>query len=110
MMLKRLRSWQPEASEEQLSAFIQEHGMLLDVLDESWQKFVKQRAELFQAAPPVYESHYAEGFSVDDLRHEPVTNAELMAFLSAFDRERTHNDRPFGDHVEYAEQDWEIEE
>ena len=53
MMLKRLRSWQPEASEEQLSAFIQEHGMLLDLLDESWQKFVKQRAELFQAAKAI---------------------------------------------------------
>ena len=105
-MLKRLRGWQPDASDEQLSAFIQEHGMLL----ERWQKFVKQRAELFQAASPVYESHYAEGFSVEDLRHEPVTNAELMAFLNTFDRERTHNDRPFGNHVEYTEQDWEIEE
>ena len=109
-MLKRLRGWQPDASDEQLSAFIQEHGMLLELLDESWQKFVKQRTELFQAAAPVYESHYAEGFSVEDLRHEPVTNAELMAFLNTFDRERTHNDRPFGNHIEYTEQDWEIEE
>ena len=108
-MLKRLRGWQPDASDEQLSAFIQVQGMLLELLDESWQKFVKQRTELFQAAAPVYKSHYAEGFSVEDLRHEPVTNAELMAFLNTFDRERTHNDRPFGNHVEYTEQDWEIE-
>ena len=74
MMLKRLRSWQPEASEEQLSAFIQEHGMLLELLDESWQKFVKQRAELFQAASPVYESHYAEGFSVCATNRLPMRN------------------------------------
>ena len=39
MDCERLRSWQPDATEEQLEAFAREHSMLLYLLDESWQKF-----------------------------------------------------------------------
>lgn len=109
MDCERLRSWQPGATEEQLEAFAREHRMLLNLLDESWQKFKNQCPELFQAAPAAPVSRYAEGYSVEDLAHFPVSNAELAAFLEVFDRERRHDDRPFGDDVEIVEQDWEIE-
>ena len=109
MDCERLRSWQPDATEEQLEVFAREHRMLLNLLDESWQKFKNQRPELFQAAPAAPVSRYAEGYSVEDLAHFPVSNAELAAFLEVFDRERRHNDRPFDDDVKIIEQDWEIE-
>lgn len=107
---ERLRSWQPDASMEQLAVFAQENHMLLGLLDDCWRKFQETHADLFQAALPVAESHYAEGFSVDDLEHFPVSDEEMAAFLNAFDRERERTDLPLGETVEIKEQDWEIED
>ena len=110
MQAEQLRSWQPDASDEQLNEFIQENHMLLGLLEECWRKFKEMRTDLFQAAFVASESHYAEGFSVDDLEHLPVSNEELAAFLNVFDHARERDDHPFGDNVEIQEQDWEIEE
>ncbi|MDK4679658.1 phenylacetate--CoA ligase [Kingella negevensis] len=110
MNIERLRSWQPEASEEQLALFAQENAALLALLDDSWAKFKINHAEFFQAATglPVSESRYAEGFSVDDLEHLPVSDAELMEFVRAFDNERPRKDRPFGDGVRVNDQNWDV--
>lgn len=110
MQAEQLRSWQPDASDEQLNAFIQENHMLLGLLEECWRKFKETRTDLFQAAFVATENPYAEGFSIDDLEHFPVSNEELAAFLNVFDQASKRDDRPFGDNVEIQEQDWEIEE
>lgn len=106
MTPEQLKSWQPDATTEQLSEFIQQNSTLFTLLEEMWQKYA---ATLPQPATESV-SHYAEGMSVEDLAHFPITHAEMMAFLSHFEKEREHNDRPFGNYVEIREQSWSIEE
>lgn len=103
-MLKpeHLRAWQPQASERQLAEFAEQNATLLRLLEEAWHKFAAETAP----APPLAE--YAAGVAPEDLRHDEVTPEQLAAFYNHFEREREHNDRPFGDHVPIREQDWTL--
>lgn len=99
---KHLSSWQPDASESQLNDFIQQNQTLLILLEEAWQKFIAQ------SSSPAAVHEYAADVSPEELSHHPITQEEMMAFLNHFEREREHNDRPFGDDVKISEQNWEI--
>ncbi len=106
MKPEHLRNWQPQATDEQLNDFIQQNLTLMQLLEETWSRFA---ATLPDAVPTVYESHYGEGVDWDSLEHVPISESEMIEFLNHFEKERAHNDRPFGDQVTIREQDWTID-
>lgn len=103
-----LQSWQADASLEQLADFIEQNKTLFTLLDEAWAKFMTTQPEK-PAPEPVYVSHYGEGIDVENLEHFPVSQEEMIEFLKHFEKERFHNDRPFGNHIHINEQNWEID-
>lgn len=88
MRPEHLQSWQPDADPEYLAEFVRRHQTLLTLLEEAWQKFA---AEVPPPAPAVPPAEYAAGFDVADLRHEPVSPADMAAFYERFERERGHD-------------------
>lgn len=101
-----LRHWQPQATDEQLNDFIQQNATLMILLEEAWQKFA---ANLPPTPPPAPTSQYAPDVDWETLEHFPVSNSEMIEFLNHFEKERHHNDQPFGNDVQINEQNWQIE-
>ncbi|SSY79794.1 hypothetical protein [Alysiella crassa] len=107
MKPEQLHSWQPQATIEQLSDFIQQNQTLMTLLEEAWQKFA---ATLPDNPPPTYVSNYGEGIDLETVEHFPISQEEMIEFLNHFEKERYHNDRPFGDSIHINEQDWTLSE
>lgn len=103
-----LSSWQPQASTEQLADFIQQNRTLLTLLEEAWVKFSTTLPQ--PHAPHSQSSRYTEQVDWDTLEHFPITHAEMVHFLNHFERERQHNDCPFGDQIEVNIPDWTIQD
>lgn len=108
MKPEALQSWQPQASLEQLSDFINKNSTLLILLEEAWDKFIAT-----QPASPIAESvkpvNQPSDINWETLEHFPITQDEMIEFLNHFEKERHHNDRPFGDNVVIQEQNWQID-
>lgn len=108
MTPEQLKSWQPHASETQLTEFIKENQTLLTLMEEAWQKFIQtQQTDCTSDIKPSVPE-YAAGVDIDSLSHHPVTREEMIEFLNHFEKEREHNDRPFGDEIHIQEHDWQI--
>lgn len=101
---EHLQLWQPQADVEKLRAFAQQNATLLTLLDEAWQRFNEHYAVPSTVSP----KPYAPDVQPDELTHSPISQEEMIEFLNHFEKEREHNDRPFGNHVHIQEQDWEI--
>lgn len=105
-----LQNWQPQASLAQLNDFIQQNATLMILLEEAWAKFIATQTPQAPAeppSPPPENTHRIIDW--DNLEHFPVSQEEMIEFLNHFEKERFHNDRPFGDHVQIQEQNWQIE-
>lgn len=107
LLPEHLSLWQPEASPQKLRDFVAQNATLLTLLQETWQKF---DAHYHEHAPalPTTTREYAPDMLPELLTHSPISQQEMIDFLNQFDREREHNDRPFGNHVPITEQNWEI--
>ncbi len=104
-----LKVWQPQASEKQLQAFVQNHALILNLLEDSWRRFFEQTSLVFANTnlPTSTYEPYAPNVSIEQLTHSPISQAEMAAFLEAFDTQSTRN-RPFGDNVQIEDKDWEL--
>lgn len=105
---EHLQSWQPQADLNKLRAFAAENATLLTLLHEAWQRFDAQYTPPPTALPQSNKAYAPEVQSIDELSHSPISHEEMLAFLNHFEKEREHNDRPFGNHVRIQEQNWEI--
>ena len=99
MKAEHLTNWQPEATTEQLNEFIQQNSTLLTLLEEAWAKFAATLPE----KTPVSQSNYGENVDWDTLEHFPISHEEMIEFLNHFEKERHHNDRPFGNNIHVNE-------
>lgn len=104
---EHLSLWQPEASSQKLRDFVAQNATLFALLQETWQKFDEHYCEM-PPALPVGQREYAADVLPEQLTHSPISQQEMMDFLNQFDRERQHNDAPFGRDVVWVEQNWEI--
>lgn len=95
-----------DATPEQWAQFRQANSALCALLDETWAQF--QATQKIAATATVPHEPYAPNISIDDLTHSPISETEMAAFLHTFDRNRSHNDRPFGEHTRINDQDWEV--
>ena len=58
---------------------------------------------------PVSQSNYGENVDWDTLEHFPISHEEMIEFLNHFEKERHHNDRPFGNNIHVNEYNWTIQ-
>lgn len=100
--------WLQAASDEQLAAFCEHNAALTTLLHEAWQKFQTDRADLFSKQPAFSAEPYAPNVSPDELTHSAISPAEMAEFLRTFDRNRSRNDKPFGDDVAIQDRDWDV--
>lgn len=101
-----LQLWQPQASYEQLSLFIEENPNLFALLEETWRKFEQSHTNLF--TPQLSHSNYATHITPEQLEHYPVSDKELAEFLYLFDQKNTSNNRPLGDDPEIKDHNWSL--
>lgn len=100
---EHLYSWQPQAEERQLAAFIKENQTLMRLLEETWQRFCADNHKTIIQAFSVPTAKYAAGFTPDQLQHHPLTLEESARFNEYF-----HADRPFGNKPVIGDHDWEL--
>ena len=105
MTPEQLKNWLGGAGEEELAEFAREHATLLALLDETWQRFVRNRADKSGG-----KSTVPAPACLEDLRHESADAAEMAGFLACFGTDGGRNDRPFGDHPEIREHNWQLME
>ncbi|WP_304334927.1 hypothetical protein, partial [Conchiformibius steedae] len=88
---EQLRHCFQHATDDELAEFIQQHGTLLALLNETWTQFQNERRQ--RPSEPVRE--YAADISPEQLSHHAIDEDETLRFFEHFERERLHNDSPY---------------